>query len=795
MKNTFGKRCFAAVLLLLAFATGGRSQLVINELMPSNVDCVMDDLNDFPDSWVELYNPSDRAVNLGDYRIGKKAAAATAWRLPTLTVAAHGYVLVCCDKVGSGLHTDFRIESDRGCSVFLLQGEQPVDWVLSLPEKPLPNTAYGRSSDGGDEWGFLLTPTPGSANAGGLAKGTLGTPQFSSTGRVQTDNTPLRLEMGMPEDAPEGTHIRYTTDGSEPTPLSTLYEAPLDITATTIVRARLFCDGFLSPPSSCHSYIFFPQDRPLTLPVVSIATDERYLYDPLIGIYTDGSYQEGKANYNFNWRRPVNVELFETSGVPGSINQLCETRIFGGTSRTRSPKSLAIYAKKRFGTKRFNYEFFPDQRPGFADYKSIALRNAGQDCNFLYMRDALVQRAMAQNSDLDWQSWRPAIVYFNGSYQGMLNLRDRSNEDNIYTYYDGLEDIDMVDVVWLKTGTDENYKAFKAFYSEPGHTMAEYERWMDCQEDINLMAMNIYHRNIDVPGGNIVMWRPRNADGRWRWIAKDIDWGMGLYGFWPEYDYVSWLYDNNYDSSRNWANRPEHTLLFRNLMDDSDFRREFIDHLAVYMGDFLCEKGILPVWEEMVNEVKVEMPFHRKRYGLNSADYEADAAHARSWLAHRAANVYQHLANHYGLGTPIPLTITAPAGAAAPSLAVNGIPLRRGAFDGMFFAGRQLTVEAVPADGQDVEGWRVELTDHLGNTTSTIVHTVGGDLQSPTAYTFDMPDCDSLALHPITTTDDGITTVRAAYPSAPIYSLTGTRLAKPQKGINIVGGKKRVVVR
>ena len=30
------------------------AQLIINELMQSNIDCVMDDINEFPDSWVEL---------------------------------------------------------------------------------------------------------------------------------------------------------------------------------------------------------------------------------------------------------------------------------------------------------------------------------------------------------------------------------------------------------------------------------------------------------------------------------------------------------------------------------------------------------------------------------------------------------------------------------------------------------------------------------------------------------------------------------------------------------------------
>ena len=49
------------LLTLVAVLTMGatvKGQLIINELMQSNVDCVMDDLNEFPDSWVELYNTS-----------------------------------------------------------------------------------------------------------------------------------------------------------------------------------------------------------------------------------------------------------------------------------------------------------------------------------------------------------------------------------------------------------------------------------------------------------------------------------------------------------------------------------------------------------------------------------------------------------------------------------------------------------------------------------------------------------------------------------------------------------------
>ena len=104
-------------LTILLTATNTKAQsLVINELMQSNIDCIMDDLNDFPDSWVELYNPTDAAINLSDYKIGTKDKASKAWQLPNKSVAAKGYVIIYCDKAGedegvSAMHTNFRLQA------------------------------------------------------------------------------------------------------------------------------------------------------------------------------------------------------------------------------------------------------------------------------------------------------------------------------------------------------------------------------------------------------------------------------------------------------------------------------------------------------------------------------------------------------------------------------------------------------------------------------------------------------------------------------------------------------------
>ena len=94
-----------AVLMVTATSlpVAAQSPLVINELMQSNIDEVFDDLNDFPDSWVELYNTTSEPISLANYKIGTKINAngqpVNAWQLPSnVVVPAYGYQLVYCDK-------------------------------------------------------------------------------------------------------------------------------------------------------------------------------------------------------------------------------------------------------------------------------------------------------------------------------------------------------------------------------------------------------------------------------------------------------------------------------------------------------------------------------------------------------------------------------------------------------------------------------------------------------------------------------------------------------------------------
>jgi hypothetical protein len=719
--------------------------------MQSNIDCVMDDQNEFPDSWVELYNNSNTAVNLSDYSLGISEDQGEAWKLPSRQLPPHLFVIVFCDKVASGLHTPFKLESGKGGSVFLFKNKTVVDKVTDLKKQPAPNIAYGREKDGSTSWGYQATPTPGNSNCGKLCTDILGEPVFTEKGKVITDNLAFQLGISLPKGCPTGTVIRYTTNGEEPTVQSTIYKTPIKISDTRIIRAKLFCDGYLSPISTSHSFIFFP--RKLTLPVVSIVTDDKYLYDSKLGIYVDGKYSSQKKNYKYDWRRPINFEYFEKVDQESRVNQLCETRIQGGASRDAQLKSLVVYANKRFGEKRLKYEFFPDQRPGVKDFKSIILRNAGNDFDYLYMRDAIIQRVMGQNTDLDWQAWRPVIVYFNGIYKGILNIRERSNGDNIYTNYDGLEDIDMLEN-WsdLKQGDKTNWRQFRDFYSKKGHTLEEYSKWIDWKEFINLMVMNLYFNNQDFPGNNIVMWRPRTENGVWRFVAKDTDFGIGLYGSSANYNSIEWLYDPNYDADRSWANKPEHTILFRYMMEDADFKREFLDHATVYMGDFLNVAGTREIWDPMYEMIRTEYPFHRKLINQWWPNYTTELNNARNWMASRTDNFYNHLAKFYDLGKNIPVEINQEVDESdlqAADIFINDIRLTKGTFNGKMYANRSYTVSSSSDEGRRVVGWTISQVEASTKTTRTV---------KGSSFTFTVPNVLKMWINAIYDDDDGIDT-------------------------------------
>ena len=774
-------------------ALASAQSLCINEIMQSNIDCYFTE-HDFPDSWVELYNPTAQAIDLCQYSIGLSSNPDSAYVLTEhLQLAAGAHLLVLCDKVASGLHTDFRLESKDEGHLYLFAPDGALVDSLSHPAMPTSNIAYGRIVDGGSSWGWELTPTPGQANGGGTSDLLLPKPDFSMKGQVMSGSATVTITM--PEgDYPADTRIYVTTDGSEPTRASSSGTSfTFNLTKTTILQAKLLSDSALCRRSTTRSYIFHP--RQMTMPILSLVTDDDYLYSSAEGILSD-AMTDGTANYKYDWRRPVNVEYFDSLATEPVFNQVGETAVAGVASRVGPQRSMKLFAHKRFGDKRYKGDFWAD-KPGVRKVKSMILRNGGNNRLQARINDAMVQRLFGTHGDcLDYQAYAPVIVYINGVYKGVFGLRERANEDYVEANYDGLEDIEMNDqrayqYDYLEGATSPSWTDFYNLYHRDDVTYDELAAVIDIDNFIQVLIAEMYTENSDYPHNNIAVWRPTAEDGKWRWILKDMDFfaynektpvqfNMFKYIFGPvyasdfEYTFVN-------DASRYRIPRAE--VLYQKLIAMDEFRTPFIDRFAVWLGDFLKPSVSVALVDEMNAEIRKEVSPTFKAYnGMSTLTvYDRRIDSLREHCRLRPAIIYRQMAEHFDLGDVIPMTVQR----GTADVTICGIHLTEGDFDGAWFTNHPLTL----CSGSDDLGWKV----HTFSQSASGQWTENGDVltfEHPTLSFLlsDYPNCKKVCFEPYEIVHEAIAQLSSDDSLSPreIWSLSGQRLSRQQQGLNVI---------
>ena len=152
--------------LALILATGiVRGQVVINEVLADNRGSVSNG-EEFPD-YVELFNASSQAVNLGGMSLTDDAAQPRKFVFPAnAPIGARGYVVVWCDKSTNapGWHTGFGL-GNPGDQVMLYAADGATRLDSITFGLQLPDHSIGRVPDATRPW-TLSPPTPGARNVG-----------------------------------------------------------------------------------------------------------------------------------------------------------------------------------------------------------------------------------------------------------------------------------------------------------------------------------------------------------------------------------------------------------------------------------------------------------------------------------------------------------------------------------------------------------------------------------------------------------------------------------------------------
>ena len=158
---------------LIAFPFA-ENNLVINEIMASNLSTIADETGAFED-WIELYNRGSEAIDLGDYFLTDNFNIPGKWQLPKTTLAAGDYLLVWADndpEDGVDNHASFKL-SAGGEEVGLFQKVADAFTAIDLVryEELADDESYARIPNGtGDFASHFSTPNWNNDNMTDIAE-------------------------------------------------------------------------------------------------------------------------------------------------------------------------------------------------------------------------------------------------------------------------------------------------------------------------------------------------------------------------------------------------------------------------------------------------------------------------------------------------------------------------------------------------------------------------------------------------------------------------------------------------
>ena len=559
--------------------------------------------------------------------------------------------------------------------------------------------AFGRLPDGGSQWALLTKATPGAPNDSSRSHQTPASPLFSQPSGFY--DQPLLLELQHVDPA---VAVFYTLDGRLPDSTATVYSAPFFIDTTTVVRAAAF-----SPDGAASQVVTatFIVNESFQFPVISLTTDPHNLWDPQYGIYAKGDHARDEypykgANFWREWERPVHVEFFETDRSL-AFSADAGVRIFGHSSVGAPFKPLAIYARKKYGLGAFKHQIFPNKE--IKEFEVFMLRNSGNDWNRTLFRDALMHE-LASEIHIPGQAYRPAIVFLNGAYWGIHNLRERMNEHYIASnFHVNADDIDLT--AWnygfqVYAGDSLAYAEMRNYVRR--HDLSIEENYqhvaslIDIDNFIDYFIVEIFCNNRDWPNNNQYQWRPRSGNGRWMWLLKDMDHG---FGYQVSYDYNSLVRNALKDD------------LFPYLLENDAFRIKFINRFAFLMNTIFQPDHLFDLITRFKTRLEPEMPRHLQRwagvetYGnppTTMSEWNAYCDELYRFAEHRLTPLKEQLRDYFHLGEMVEVSINVDTPEMG-SLQIENETLPSSPWGGEFFAGVPLSIEAKAYTGYRFAGW------------------------------------------------------------------------------------------
>ena len=346
---------------------------------------------------------------------------------------------------------------------------------------------------------------------------------------------------------------------------------------------------------------------------------------------------------------------------------------------------------------------------------------------------------LVSHTSLDTQAYRPAIVFINGEYWGIHNLRQRVDEYYLAeTYQIDPEKVVILDddqvLVRGDPGDEDLYQSLLDFIRDNDihneNIYAQVNRKMDVDNFITYQVAEIYSANTDWPDSNLRYWRLKTdnpnlstapgEDDRWRWILFDLDHGFG--------------YDDQYDSYEHRtlevAEQIEYNgFLFSSLLKNDAFQIKFINSMADQLNTSFREERVVDKINNFQSLLQPEMQEHIRRWRTmgDSLDiWEQNVDILREFALRRPGFVRQQFIERFGLPGLAKLTVQTNPNQGY--IRINSIDItadtpgvnQPNSWSGIYFMGNPIQVSAIPLTGYRFSRWEgIDQTDSAFTTELT----------------------------------------------------------------------------
>ncbi|HEX2618480.1 MAG TPA: CotH kinase family protein, partial [Flavobacteriales bacterium] len=506
----------------------------------------------------------------------------------------------------------------------------------------------GRTTDGAATWSLFPTPTPGAANAGASAEYTprpLLSPGAGFYGGAQ--NVSITC-------ADASATIRYTLDGTEPTAASPAYAGPIAVGTTAVVRAAAFSATAGVPSSFVETNTYFIGVTH-TVPVVSVAGDD--LNDLLSG--NDGIEPYGTIEY-FGEDQQLRDEATGQFNKHGNDSWAYDQRGFDYVTKDQTGYNDALH-----------YPIFRTRQRD--QYQRLIIKAAAND-NYSFedgahIRDAYVH-ALSQTGGLrlDVRSYEPCVLYLNGRYWGVYELREKA-DDHDYTkeYYDQ----DEYDLQYLKTWgatwseyggpqAQTDWDALRTFIQSNNMGDAAAFATVDAQFNwkslVDYVVLNSYTVCSDWLNWNTAWWRGQDPAGehkKWGYTLWDNDATFGHYINYTDIPTQAPDADPcNADNLPDPGDQGHIPILVKLMNENPEVHDYYINRYADLSNTVFSCDHMIPFLDSLITLIEPEMAAQITRWGGSMAEWQGNVQEMRDFINTRCTAIQQGMVDCYNLNGP-----------------------------------------------------------------------------------------------------------------------------------------------